>query len=252
MAYLAAQSSRDPARGALADTSAVRLPSGLVESLPQLLVVGLVLPQVPPGVEIPGIPELTFERLSQLFSELAANHGYRNFLSNPEGTSGQFFGPNVNDRLVVEPGLLQLTDPAQQGVQRAAERADQIIKVTTARLEITNVLQVGVKWVFHVPCPDARRFVFDRLVGIAEEELNDLSRGSGVSAGLRYMTWSDDKAANYSVRVEPLLEDDAFLFVEVDSGFLNLPITEVGATIDNVLSYTQGPVMAHITNLGER
>lgn len=224
-------------------------PFVLMESVPQGLVLGLVLPQAPPGVELPELPEITFERLSALFSELALSQGYRNFQNPPDG-SCLIYGLNANDKLMIRPGLVQVTDPAAEGAQRAADRASQVIKAAITHLGIVNILQLGVKWVFNVPCPEgARHFALEKLARTTEELLEDLAVGSSVWAGVHYMTTSEEKSAQYSIRVEPLLADDAFLFVNVDTGFSNVQIAAIGETIREVLAYAQGPVMAHINNL---
>lgn len=221
----------------------------VVDSLPQGLIVGLVLPQAPPGVELPDLPEITFELLSALFSELALSQGYRNFQSEPNG-SFLIYGPNVNDKLVVQAGLVQVSDPVAEGAQRAADRAGQVIKSVVGHLGIIHVLQLGVKWVFHVPCPDgARKFALERLARTTEEQLDDLAMGAPVWPGVHYMSVSDAQGTQWSVRIEPLLADDAFLFVEVDTGFSNVQVPGIRETIGRVLEYAQGPVMAHIDNL---
>lgn len=47
----------------------------------------------------------------------------------------------------------------------------------------------------------------------------------------------------------PLLSDDTFLFVEVDTGFSNVQVSAARETIGQVFQYAQGLVMAHIDNL---
>lgn len=220
-----------------------------MDSVPQGLVVGLVLPQAPPGIELPELPQITFERLSALFSELALSQGYRNFHNAPDG-SCQIYGLKVNDKLVIQPGLVQVTDPAAEGAQRAAEKADQVIKAAVTHLGIEYILQLGVKWIFNVPCPEgARQFALKKLARATEEQLQDLDIGTSVWAGVHYMSTSEERSAQYSVRIEPLLADDAFLFVDVDTGFSNVHIPAIGKTIRDVLAYAQGPVLGHIDNL---
>lgn len=213
-----------------------------------------MLPQAPSGITLPDLPEITFERLSSLFGELALTYGYRNFESGPDGTSATILGTNVTDRLVVQPGLMQYTDPCLEGSQRAADRADGVLKVAAARLGVVNILQLGVKWIFNVPCSEGSRlFSLKRLARASDDELGDLAvvAGAQVWPGVHYMSLSNDKSVQYSVRIEPLLEDDAFLYIDVDTGFSNVSLDDVGETVARVLSYAQGPVMTHIAGLRE-
>jgi hypothetical protein len=221
------------------------------------LVVGLILPVAPPGVETPGTPEITFDRLSHIFGEIASSYGYRNLQSHPSGMGGRISKIDIRNGVQIEPGLVQFVDMAEFGPERSIDEAVGVIRVVTKHLGISQVMQLGVKWVCTTDSPgnDGRAFVLNRLLARADEDIAELSLGGSIYAGARFVTRPVDQHCQYVIRIEPLESDPRRLYLDVDAAVPGTPdllaqnAAAVGEAIRGALTYMQVPLKNYLEKL---
>lgn len=218
------------------------------------LVVGLIFPQVPQGVRVPGIPEVSFDRLSRIFGELAPIYGYRDFQSNPGGEGARISGGESQGQVIIQSGLVQFLDAVPMSAEVSAENALGVIRTVAKHLPLESVLQLGVKWIFAAPAVDgdAKALVLNRLLKITDSDIAELSLGRSIWAGARFHTQGAD-GQFISTRVEPLEVDLSKLYVECDATFPERPTrvlaegaSGVAQAIADVLKYARGPLWNYL------
>lgn len=223
-----------------------------MDLIARALIVGSVLPAAPPGVTQPGVPEITFDKMNRIFGEVASRFGYRSFQSNPEGTSGQIQKTTPGNAVVIQPGLLQVQDTVERTPELATDQVEDVFQIAAQHLQIMEVLQLGVKWVFNLPIPsrDAAGFVLHHLVRRSEDDLAELSLGGTVWAGTKFVTSSVSGDAQYTVLIEPLVADMTQLYLDVDANFPgSQTLDRVKERAIDVLQYVRTPLKNYIERL---
>jgi len=218
------------------------------------LVVGLIVPTVPQGVRVPGVPEITFDRLSRIFGELAPSYGYRDFQSSPAGDSAKIGGGDSQGALLIQPGLVQFIDAVPMAPEVSQENAIGVLRTVAKHLQMEVVVQLGVKWVFNAPTPEGegKSLVLEQLLKMADADIEELSLGRSIWAGARFQTQGADDQA-ISTRIEPLEADPTKLYIECDATFperaprlLSGGAAGVLQAIIDVLAYARGPVQGYL------
>ncbi len=217
------------------------------------LVVGVALPVAPPGFQIPGTPEITFDRLNHIFGEVATAFGYRNFQSAPEGNTAQIFGATPEQLINVQPGLIQVQEPIELSPERAAEKAQKVVKIAAKHLGLGQIFGFGIKWISHLPITsnDARAFVIDHIYSQSDEALSALGLGGHQWAGMKYVTQAVDSNVQYTLVIEPLHADPTQLFIDVDANYgPGVGLDDIEAKAGEVLEYVRVPVKNYLDKLG--
>jgi hypothetical protein len=208
-----------------------------MEPLFRTFVVGLV-PQL---VKMPPEP---FEReaLQRAFFDISRFRRYQHLGFLADGGSAQFTN-SPDDRILVQPDLIQVALPVESTMQRAREDALGVVGPVVDRLQLRDFVQVGINVTAHVPLPpplqSAREFVDQRFVARGEH-VDELGSGFFVG-GLKYR--SADATAQPAredvLLVEPLLADDKFIWLNYDVGRFGAfaGTDSLGEWIDDAFSF---------------
>jgi hypothetical protein len=150
--------------------------------------------------------------------DLSSVHGYAQFAFLP-GDAGATLLNSADDRLLIQPSLLQLVMEVESTAERAQLDAWAILECTVERLALKAFLQCGIKVVAHTeapgPSPDARSFIASHLSS-TDERASGLGEGF-YSGGMKFRRIRNDTiASDETLQVEPLVADNHFVFIEYD------------------------------------
>ena len=211
-----------------------------VDPLFRSLVVGVVPAPRPAQAQA-----FTKEELQRTFFDVTKAYAFSQFAFLPiDGGAQLVNGPD--DRILIQPGLIQILTPVELTAERARQKAVDLLRIMSTRLAIDGFQQVGLKVVAHVlapgSTPDARQFVSHRLMsGDRADELGPTFFGGGV----KYRSISERMEQN--LLVEPLIADtdNKHLWIDYDVQRAEpADDTEaVGAWIDEAFDFVRGPVM---------
>ena len=219
------------------------------------LIVGAGLPTSPPGLafQIPGTPEITFDRLNHIFGEIAAMFAYRTFQSGPEGESAQIFGATPHQVVSIQPGLIQVQEPIELSPEKATEKVQRVFSIAAKHLSVTQILGFGIKWIAHMPInsKDARAFVIDQVYKQSDQVLEVLGLGGRQWLGMKYVAQDPLGQKQFTVVIEPFLADETHLYIDVDANFgPGVELGEIKAKADEVLDYIRVPVKQYLEKFG--
>lgn len=180
--------------------------------VPRFFVAGLFAPVLPPG-------EVTADRLNRAWSEIQGLYGYRRLELAPEGNAANFVGASDEEGVTIQPPLIQVRDRIALTPEQSTDKAQSVFRVVTRHLGLSQLFNLGVKHIYHAPIPDkdSRGFVLRNILGKGEQELSDLQSGGTIWAGVKYVVSHTD--VQYTLLIEPLQADQAFLFIDLDAQF---------------------------------
>jgi hypothetical protein len=191
-----------------------------MELVPKYSVIGVITP--PLGV--PGGPKApTTDVLNRIWSEIGPQYGYRRLELSADGTAAQIVGATDEDAVNIQPPLLQVLGSIKMTTQHSADQAYAILRVIAQHLGLTQFFNLGVKYIYHAPAPgkDGRAFVLHHLMGKDDAAVAGLQRGGDLWTGVKYAV-PDAEGNVFTLMVEPLIADNAFLFLDLDAQFPSL------------------------------
>lgn len=217
-----------------------------MQLLPRALVVGAVMPV------IPGQKPLTAERINLIWSEVAPAHGFLQLQTAPDQSAALFLGATPTDGVQIQPPLIQVRSGVATTSQMAAESAQAIMEVILRHLAPAPVLNLGIKYVYHVPLPagDARSFVLKRLLSQGEGDLEEIALGSpDLWGGAKFVVPLPDR--QYTVLIEPLQVDGMrSLFLDIDAQFPGpFEVGSITRRAEETEDYIRGPVDRYLDGL---
>lgn len=180
-----------------------------MEPLFRVLVVGIVPQptQVPPA---------SFDRedLQRIYIDVSRTIPYAQFGFLPADQGAQFLNP-PEDRVMIQPVLLQVSTPVESTANLAREKVLKVLSVATERLKLPQFLQCGIKVIAHVAAPTggAKEFVTSRLMGSQAERLGELGPDF-FGGGVKFR--AIDEARHDVLLVEPFVADDSYIWVDYD------------------------------------
>lgn len=200
----------------------------------------LVVGVIPQPSQFPPAP-FDRERLQRAYMEVSRVHPYEQFGFLPADQGAQFLNP-PEDRVLVQPGLLQVVTPLESTPERGREKVIAVLRTLGERLTIAQFVQCGVKVVAHVPAPEggARAFVADRLMSGQQERLEELGPGF-FGGGVKYRRYDASARREAVLLIEPLLSDDNFIWIDYDYQTV-MPFDDlalVGQTIDEAFDFVR-------------
>jgi hypothetical protein len=212
-----------------------------MEPLFRSLVVGLV----PQPTQVPPTP-FDRESLQRIFIDVSRSYPYAQFGFLPADQGAQFLNP-PEDRVMVQPGLIQVAAPLESTAERGREKAVAVLRVIAERLSLHNFVVCGIKVVAHVPAPEegAREFVQSRLMSGQTDHLAELGEGF-FGGGVKFRRFDLERPQETVLLVEPLVNDDTFIFVDYDHqrAMPFIEVDPIGSWIDEAFDFVRGPVMA--------
>lgn len=219
-------------------------------------VAAIAIPYVPPGIEVPGAPQIDFERLTHVFNELARLHHYLGFQASGDGKSAQITGATPADVVAIQPPILQFQVADVVSPEKSAEQAQSVFQVLTKHLQIGQILQVSMKWLAQAPMSTAvpgKDFVIEKIFGKSPADFATLSLGvgGGTWVGAKFVATDQAGTTTYASTVEPLIADELkSLYLETDATFLagNLTTT-ISERALGVLQYLQESLKTYLEHL---
>jgi len=214
-----------------------------MEPLFRVLIVGIV----PQPTEVPPQP-FDREDLQKVFFEVSRDYPYSQFglLSGDQGA--QFLNP-PHDRVLIQPQLLQVQSPIGSGgttdttAERSREKAVAVLSAAAERLAIRQFLSCGIKVQAEIPAPEggARNYVATNLFHQADRV--DLLGQGFFGGGIKVWRFDPDTPGQKIeiLLVEPLLADDAFIYVDYDvqRNILLTDLNDLGGWIDSALKFVR-------------
>jgi hypothetical protein len=205
----------------------------------------LVVGVAPQPRKMPPTP-FTKEELQRCFFDVTRSYPYSQFAFLPiDGGAQLLNGPE--DRVLIQPGLLQLLTPVELTAELARQKAVDVFSAIAERLQLAAFVQTGIKVVAHVVAPgenpDARMFVSERLMGGSRaDELGASFFGGGV----KYRSLASSCEQN--LLVEPLIADEENKHLWLDYDMQRRESTDtldkVGEWIDDAFDFIRGPAMS--------
>jgi hypothetical protein len=211
-----------------------------MEPLFRSLIVGLVpqLREVPP-------PPFNQEDLQRLYMDVSRTYSFGQFSLLPAGGGAQLLN-TPEDRLLVQPVLVQAQTPIDLTVDAAREKATGLITTVATRLQLANFVQCGIKVVCHVAVPtrDAKAYAADTL--LAGRSLEDELGPSFFVGGLKYRSLEAEPPVEQNLSIEPLLADNEFMFVDYDIQrmFAFGDLGQLGGWIQEAADFVKGQAMS--------
>lgn len=211
-----------------------------MEPLFRILVVGVV----PAPTELPPAP-FAAEDLQRIYLDVSRTVPYSQFGFLPADQGAQFLNP-PSDRVMVQPGLVQIHTPVDSTAERAREKALTVLRVATDRLKLSQFLQGGIKVIAHVAAPPtgAKAFVADRLMGSQSDRLNELGPDF-FGGGVKFRAITDNRAREDVLLIEPYVADDTFIWLDYDVK-RHQPFTtldQLGGWIDDAFDFVRRNTM---------
>ena len=211
--------------------------------MPEPLFRHLVVALAPLPRKLPPEP-LNADDLQRVFADVRPDTNYQQFQFLPGGTGATMFSAG-DDRLIVQPQLVQLTRRIESTAERTRETSVAVLRSVEKRLMFQNYTQCGIKVVAHVPPPamaDAKAFVADRLIHEGSEAVQELGP-MFFAGGIKFR--SAQGSTLQELNVEPLMADNTLLYVDYDvqrsENFAALePVT---TWIDEAFDFVRGPAM---------
>jgi hypothetical protein len=216
--------------------------------LPKYFVIGVLTPPV----GVPGGPKpATPDKLTRIWGAISATYGYRRFELSPDGTAAMIVGAAEDDGVAIQPPLLQIRGPIRLTAAQSAEQAMTILKIIAEHLGNDQFFNLGIKFVYHAPAAgkDARALALHKLLSKTEEDVSALQRGGDIWVGTKYVVTEPE--AQFTLLVEPLVTDNAFLFLDLDVQFPG-PVTldSVKERADHAERYMTQTVGPYLESLG--
>jgi hypothetical protein len=182
-----------------------------VEFIPKALVVGVF-------AAVPGAADI--DKINRIWMQLSRRMGYRQLVHTGEG-GAQFVGASGDDAFLIQPPLLQFRSPATLGFANAADDARACLKTAAEQLGATQFANLGIKHVLHATAADndARAYIQRQLLATPSEILETLARGGTTWVGVKYGAEDADGTSAYTLVVEPLISDPAFVFIDLDAQY---------------------------------
>ena len=210
-----------------------------MEPLFRTLVVGVV----PQPTQAPPLP-FDREDLERIFMEVSRTYPYSQFGLLPAEQGAQLLNP-PDDRILIQPVLLQVNTPIQSTAALIREKAVAVFRVITDRLKISRFIQLGIKVVAHVPAPPggAKEFIADRLLGQGERS-KELGPDFFVG-GVKFRRIDPEAQQEHILLIEPLIADDDFIWIDYDvqraGPFEGLD--SVGPAVDDAFTFVREETM---------
>lgn len=218
-----------------------------MDLIPRSLTVGLFAPTI----GIPGGQEMTQEDLNRIWSEIAPDYGYRRLEFSTDGTAARMIGDSERDLVVIQPPLLQVTDPISLTEEKSADKAESILKAIARHLGTSEFHNLGVQWIYHAPAPnkDGAGFLMTKVLRSNDEDVSELKTGGPFVGGVKYIV-EIDQATHYTLVIEPLLSDNEYLFLDLAAQF-DGPITLdlLKKKAGEAETWLKGPVQQYLDRL---
>jgi hypothetical protein len=210
-----------------------------MEPLFRSLIVGLVpqLREVPP-------PPFKQEDLQRVYLDVSRTYSFGQFSLLPAGGGAQLLN-TPEDRLLIQPVLVQAQTPIELTVDAAREKVTTLIGTAASRLQLTEFVQCGIKVVAHVAVPnrDAKAYAAENL--LAGRSLEAELGPSFFVGGLKYRGLETQPPVEQNLAIEPLLADNEFMYVDYDVqrmfGFGDLGL--LTGWIQEAADFVKGPAM---------
>jgi hypothetical protein len=183
-----------------------------MELIPRQLVIGLFAAANPTATDV-----ATPDKLNRLWSEVAPEQGYRQYLLSPDGTGAQFTGATADDGLTIQLPLVQVRRGiGMMGAAQAADDAQMVLKAVARNLGLEQFFNLGIRHVYHASAPDndGRGFVLHRLINKTEDDFGELRGGGDLWAGVKYVVTTSSSVS--TLMIEPLQADNRSLFIDLD------------------------------------
>ena len=224
--------------------------AGGVQLIPKLMVVGVYMAPTAsmPGVGPGGTPAA--DRFTRIWAEVGPRFGYRRFELSPDNTGVQIEGPTDHDAIVIQPPLVQVRGSVPTTVALSADNSYSIFKVVAEQLGIHQFFNLGVRLVYHAPAPqhDGRSFVMNKLFMRSDSDFAAVERGGTLWAGAKFVV--DEGSANHTLLIEPLLADNEFLFIDLDTSFPGeIELDAVKLRAQDAERYVTGAVADYLDGL---
>jgi hypothetical protein len=150
------------------------------------------------------------------------------------------------DRVLLQPGLLQVATPIESTAERAREKAASVFVKASKGLSLEQFFQSAIKVVANVAAPEdgARDFIGARLMKGVTNHLAGLGEGF-FGGGVKFMRVADDLSRQDFLLIEPLIADDHFIWVNYDV-VRHTPFSgvgDVGDWIDEAFDFVRGSAM---------
>jgi hypothetical protein len=187
-----------------------------MEFVPKHLVAGMYLPQS----SSPGSPVVTMEKLNMIWSQVSPVYDYRQLQVAADRSAGAFIGVTEEDRVTIQPPLVQVRTPIDMTARKAAEKAKHIVEVISGILGVSQFYNLGIRFILHcvVPGGDSNAAILHRVMEKEEKELLALRAGGDISAGVRFFV-NPSQGVRYVITIEPLFAQPSFLFLDLDAAF---------------------------------
>jgi hypothetical protein len=208
----------------------------------------VVLGLVPQPRQVPPAP-FRREDLQRLFVDITREHNYQHFAFLPADAGAQLEN-SPDERIVVQPGLIQIQDRIDLTPEQAREKCAWIARKIAERLDIEAFLQCGIKVVCHVAAPganaDAKTFVSERLMRGAEQAAE---LGTGFfGGGVKFRRIDEAQGREENLLIEPFIRDTKFVFIDYDVGRAATgqpfgDLDDVATWVDEAFAFVRGPTM---------
>lgn len=200
-----------------------------LELIPKTMVVGLSQAQAL-SVNVQGFPTqstqlLPRDAINRMWSDVQQKYPYQSLQIDPTGRGALFIGAGGDDIAVIQPPLIQIRSPYDDDLtldgERQASKISSILIAILHHLPPSPSVNFGVKVIYHAPSPgsNAVDFIRTQLIG-GEEDLRAMAGDREFQASVKI--WIKDGQNFKTVLVEPLLNDFAQLYLEVDAQFPGL------------------------------
>ncbi len=185
------------------------------------------------------------EALQSVYLEVSRAVPYTQFAFLPADQGAQLLNP-PEDRVLLQPGLLQVGTPVDSTAERAREKASTVLVKSAEILDLTGFLQMGIKVLANVPAPEdgAREFVGNRLMKGISTHL-DVLGGGFFGGGVKFRKFDGDANEEEILLIEPLVSDDHFIWVNYDRQQVGqtIGLDHLSDSIDEAFNFVRGPAM---------
>lgn len=198
-----------------------------VELIPKAVIAGLFVQTVPMSastgptsilLQQPGAAPVTRDVVNRIWSDVVKRYPYQSLQFDPTGSGGAFLGQGPDDAVILQPPLLQVRDAIGVGGVREASDKLQFVFNTALHHLGGPAANLGVKLVYHAPAPGAAAvdFLLSELVkGV--DDVQSLAGGMSFEGSVKFLLTAPD--VQYTLLIEPLHADLAFLYLDLDAQF---------------------------------